>query len=413
MSEDLHFQEVYLPSAIIGNAFRIWWFQKHTVNIRGKDIYQHHDTVSLTRIPFLRRNIQYKRRNQKRCSKQKQKSPSFGMCSSVVDMFQQMSSSKPFVLQESLSSVIGRHCGFPPYNPKGEGRLNPPPKPLSAFQLYANECKQANPDIDNESIIQQWTCLETKDFEQWDQNQEHDRTKYKYYLRIYKQARSRAKQGYVLYHYLYLDNKGKLCVQIEKRSDRKCPFCSYDAFHDIGLILHCKTMHADEVFHKKKGKMLTFEAGIDEDRNLHVLVKSGKLGIDISNKEDSQPVKNKAKPSTKIIYWKGQTLHSYNASLISIPFIRKPPRMTTLLETQSRKRKIKQLEQRIRYDDRCHPLALTQFQVSNDVPLRQYYHTKTMQPMGEGEWNIDSGDEGDDEWFHTLADHVSDIVLLQ
>jgi hypothetical protein len=330
-------------------------------------------------------------------------------------MFQQMSSSKPFVIQEasSLSSVIGGHRGFPPYNPKGEGRWNPPPKPLNAFQLYANECKQVNPDIDNESIIQQWTCLETKDFEQWDQKQEHDRTKYKYYLRIYKQARCRAKLGYVLYHYLYLDNRGKLCVQIEKRSDRKCPFCSYDAFHDIGLILHCKTVHTDDLFHKKKGKLLTFEAGIDEDRNLHVLVKSGKLGIDMSNKEgSSQPVKNKAKPSTKIIYWKGQTSHSYNVSEISIPFIRKPPRMTTLLETQTRKRKIKQLEQRIRHDDRCHPLALSQFQVSNDVPVRQYYHTKTMQPMGEGEWNIDSGDEGDDEWFHTLADHVSDSVLL-
>jgi hypothetical protein len=417
MQEDSNFQDIYLPSAIIGNGFRFWWFKQHTVNIRGKDIYQHHDTVDLTRIPFLRRNIQFKRKSRKRCSRQNRIQSSDMTYMPTIDMFKViMSSTKSFVTQkESLSSspVLDNRNVFPPYNPKLDGLWNPPSKPLNAFQLFTNECIQKNPTIDNETIIQKWTCLETKDLEQWDQKQDYEHTKYKHHSNIYKQARRIGSQGYVLYHYLYQDIEGKVCVQIEKRSDRKCPFCSFDAFHDIGLVLHCKTAHEDDLFHKRRCKMLTFEAGIDEGRNLHVLIRSGTLGTDVSKQQGTEPVKQKKarNASTKIIHWEGQKTNPYKIQ-ISIPFIRKPPHMTTLLETQSRKKKIRQLEQRMAYDDRCHPLALTQFQVPNDIPIRQYYHAKTMQPMGEGEWDIDSEDEDDDEWFHTLADHVSHVFLL-
>ena len=414
MQGEFNFKEIYLPSAVIGNGFRFWWFKKHTVNIRGKDMYQHHDTVSLTRIPFLRRNIQFKRCTRKRKPFPRQykiQSPSVTCTSSTIDMFKLISSKKSYVLQVSSLPALENHNRSSRYNPKVNGRWNPPPEPLNAFQLFTNERKQKNPNVDNATIVQQWTCLDTNDLEQWDQKQRHEDLKYRCHLNIYKQARRIGRQGYVLYHYLYLDSHGKVCAQIEKRSDRKCPFCSYDAFHDVGLVLHCKTAHEDSLFHKKSFKMLTFEAGIDEGRNLHVLVKSGKLGNHMSNQAQTEPVKETVwGTSTKIIHWEGQ-ISNPCAVQISIPFIRKPPHMTTLLETQARKKKIRQLEQRIAYDDRCHPLALTQFQVPKNIPIRQYYHAKTMQPMGEGEWNVDSDDEDDGEWFHTLADHVSSIVL--
>ena len=44
---------------------------------------------------------------------------------------------------------------------------------------------------------------------------------------------------------------------------------------------------------------------------------------------------------------------------------------------------------------------------SSDVkPNRQYFHSKNLVPMLPHEWNIDSDDESDTMWMHTISDEV-------
>jgi hypothetical protein len=76
-----------------------------------------------------------------------------------------------------------------------------------------------------------------------------------------------------------------------------------------------------------------------------------------------------------------------------------------MLDSKTRKKKFKQLEQQLRLgDDRIHPQAPSQYVTDATLPIRQYFHSKTMQPMTIGEWDIDSDDEADEEWAHILSD---------
>mmetsp|Transcript_6022 Transcript_6022/g.8783 ORF Transcript_6022/g.8783 Transcript_6022/m.8783 type:complete len:109 (+) Transcript_6022:126-452(+) len=41
-------------------------------------------------------------------------------------------------------------------------------------------------------------------------------------------------------------------------------------------------------------------------------------------------------------------------------------------------------------------------------PIRQYYHSRTMEPLEEGDWLVDSDDDEEaDEWQNKLSEQVS------
>ena len=85
--------------------------------------------------------------------------------------------------------------------------------------------------------------------------------------------------------------------------------------------------------------------------------------------------------------------------------------VTKHLEPAARKRKLKALEQQ---NEDIHPESRSQYKVkSDDGPIRQYYHSRTMLPITKSEWEKgdDSDDEDDDHWIRQLGERVSKMLF--
>lgn len=48
-----------------------------------------------------------------------------------------------------------------------------------------------------------------------------------------------------------------------------------------------------------------------------------------------------------------------------------------------------------------------QFVPGSDVPVRQYFHSRSNEPMLPGEWDVDSDDEDDEGWLTIMSEQVS------
>ena len=48
-----------------------------------------------------------------------------------------------------------------------------------------------------------------------------------------------------------------------------------------------------------------------------------------------------------------------------------------------------------------------QFVPGSDVPVRQYFHSRSNEPMLPGEWDVDSDDEEDEGWLTRMSEQVS------
>jgi len=282
-------------------------------------------------------------------------------------------------------------------------------------------------------ILDRWN--ELQDFgEFWIMEARWDQLRYKYQKSVYEMARNEAQMGCVIFSYYHhhhhhdqkqkrhpqqqhhekhMHNIPEIHVQLEKRMNRKCPFCLYNGRDDLGLLMHCRTVHGED--RESRGK-LTFDAGIDGERNLHIMVK-GYCSTKLSKGKDGEKVPwyiIDDDDFDDFVYARGHSSSKLHSSLSHIalkdethpciPFVRLPAKWTTLLDSKSKKKKMKQLEQQIRLgDERIHPLAPSQYMIDERVPIRQYYHSKTMQPMAtKGEWDVDSDDEGDDTWAHRI-----------
>jgi hypothetical protein len=44
---------------------------------------------------------------------------------------------------------------------------------------------------------------------------------------------------------------------------------------------------------------------------------------------------------------------------------------------------------------------------SDKFPIRQYFHSRTYEPMMLGEWDVDSDDQDDDDWLTRIGNEVS------
>lgn len=148
-------------------------------------------------------------------------------------------------------------------------------------------------------------------------------------------------------------------------------------------MTHCNATHEG----------LSYVAAKDEDGNLHVAVQS-------------QP--NFAVTSTEshlqnYYYYKGNTTIDGRQNLSPIPSIQRPYCINASLDISTRKKKIKLLE--INGNDKK---AIMRYLPTGDVPIRQYYHSRTNLPMGKGEWDYDSDEEPDDSWLHQISEELID-----
>jgi hypothetical protein len=53
-----------------------------------------------------------------------------------------------------------------------------------------------------------------------------------------------------------------------------------------------------------------------------------------------------------------------------------------------------------------------QFVANSDTPIRQYFHSRSNEPMLPGEWDVDSDDEEDERWLTKMSEEVSAIKDL-
>lgn len=337
-------------------------------------------------------------------------------------------------------------------------KWNPPVSYSTAFGLFSNKVQNEHmiskdnnvPPLKRSQILAKWN--ELQDYGKfWIMEARWDQLRYKYQKAVYDMARKKVQLGCVIFSYYFYDaavdddeegddddddheekakkkkekkndhdhslHEQQLHVQLEKRMDRLCPFCFYDGRDDMGLLMHCRTVHGEE--RESRGK-ITFDAGIDSERNLHIMVK-GYCPIRVSKDkvvgekvQFNQNDNGNDDDYVNFIFTRGYSSSAFcNSSshyllddgmLPYIPFVRLPAKFTTLLDSKTKKKKTKQLEQQIRLgDDRVHPQALSQYITNDVVPIRQYYHSKTMQPMANnGEWDADSDDESDDTWAHRI-----------
>jgi len=260
----------------------------------------------------------------------------------------------------------------------------------------------------------------------WMEEATWDQRRYRYQKALYENARNQARMGCVVFSYFYYDyNRSgnghdidlNVSVQLERRMDRKCPFCWYDGRTDLGLLMHCHTAHGKgqgvgfemEVDGKKENWddpcRMMFHAGIDGARNLHILVKSFSKREEDEHYFHSGEHKHPMENEDDFLFIREDGM-AVDVPL-TIPFVKLPMAMTSLLESKTRKKKIRQLEQLVRLGDgNVHPNAISQYVPDDEMPVRQYFHSKTMQPMAPGEWDVDSDDEADDEWAQMLSECV-------
>ena len=56
--------------------------------------------------------------------------------------------------------------------------------------------------------------------------------------------------------------------------------------------------------------------------------------------------------------------------------------------------------------------TIMQFVPGSDTPVRQYFHSRSNEPMLPGEWDVDSDNEEDEGWLTSMSEMVSFINWL-
>lgn len=89
-------------------------------------------------------------------------------------------------------------------------------------------------------------------------------------------------------------------------------------------------------------------------------------------------------------------------ALPAVPFVKRPARNIASLDRAARRKKARLLEE-MGADER----DIQRYDLDDKVPIRQYYHSKTKQPVLNGDWDVDSDDDStDDLWLHQICASV-------
>lgn len=85
----------------------------------------------------------------------------------------------------------------------------------------------------------------------------------------------------------------------------------------------------------------------------------------------------------------------------SVPFVKRRPFKTGAMDLTTRRKKMR-LMMEVGADEKTR----TQFVPTSDVPIRQYFHSRSNEPILEGEWDEDSDDEEDEGWLTKMSEEV-------
>ena len=181
--------------------------------------------------------------------------------------------------------------------------------------------------------------------------------------------------------------------------------------------MHCQIVHGDGLlsFQGKKDEEGILHIGIHpkmhdsgdapcSDDLLHCVRAVGhQRGWDPANALQQKPLANAR--LRNFVYSRRGT---YFPSLTKVPFLKRPFTAAAAMDIQERKRKAQFLRDQGVGEDTIRRI------VPNDqIPVRQYYHSKTNLPMRQGEWAEDSDDESDDSWIDKksslLIDEFDDV----
>lgn len=89
--------------------------------------------------------------------------------------------------------------------------------------------------------------------------------------------------------------------------------------------------------------------------------------------------------------------------LPSVPFVQCSAQKVASLDVATRKKSIRLLEE-LGADEK----SRKSFAPDDKVPIRQYFHSKTCQPMVGGDWDVDSDDDSTtDQWLMDTTTAVS------
>jgi len=198
----------------------------------------------------------------------------------------------------------------------------------------------------------------------------------------------------VVFHFLYLNEK-ELSIQTDNmkelpRGHRQCPFCYLNCGSDSCLVMHCALCH---------GEHLRFQAARSEDGSLHIAVKR-------KNPPSCHPPNTSTDRDFCYIRPVDKPLQRY----ASVPFVKRTPCKIAEMDSATIRKKTRFLSE-LGADES----ALRHFLPNSNTPIRQYYHSRSNEPMLEGEWDIDSDEEEDENWLvrmsEELLDEFEDVTL--
>ncbi|KAL3771697.1 hypothetical protein ACHAWO_008339 [Cyclotella atomus] len=191
----------------------------------------------------------------------------------------------------------------------------------------------------------------------------------------------------VYFHYVYINENNQLCTAVEKRLDRKCPFCTFNCKNDEELIGHCGIYHgvlAECYPWKKLAHGFSFEAVMDEEKDLHIVVKS--LGC-------SSEIQTESPLDFTFV----RCRQSSATNDFSINFLQRLHKNAAAMDPVVRRRRLLALE-----TNDAPASVISSYLPTDQVPVRQYYHSRTNLPLED--WNsVDSDDEPDEEWLHKMS----------
>lgn len=226
------------------------------------------------------------------------------------------------------------------------------------------------------------------------------------------------------FHYLFMQPDNTAATFVERIDNRICPFCNFDGKNNEGLVLHCGRFHGVlarrsrhghlTLFHpplndtgvmevasfEDAGEGPSFEAALDEEGQLHVVVRGDPLRSSIN----SNPKNVNSKdfiflgPKFTLMNSLSATAQMNNDKSSIIPFLQRPHHKAASLGLATRRKKLLSLQERD-----APASVLSSYLPNNETPIRQYFHSRTNLPISHQEWMVDSDDEPDDSWLHQMS----------
>lgn len=189
----------------------------------------------------------------------------------------------------------------------------------------------------------------------------------------------------VVFSFLYVDPEdGSIAMQSdtnEINGCRRCHLCFFRTKTDEDLLMHCVATH---------GEHLDFDACKCENSSLHVVAKR------TPRKDQEYPCH--LKDFTFIRYPKLR-----DAEIPVIGFLERSAANIISMDKATRVKKMRLLNE-VEADEEI----IEKYEPNPDKEVRRYFHSRTNEPMQNGEWNIDSDEESDHDWYEKMAEDLID-----